>query len=569
MTGGNRVFRVIVLGLVAGGIGLPIVLGFWEIMRAAFGFLPAIGSNSFSLKAWQHLAGLPGFLTSLRLTLVTGFGSTILALLLAVGISVFLMDRFQAGPGARVLGLILSVPHSGIAIGLAFLIAPSGWLARLISPWATGWNRPPDITTLNDDWGLALILALLIKEVPFILLVIRSALNQIPFRQHLAIGRALGYGIGNIWLKIILPQVYPQIRLTIFVVLAFSLSVVDMAIILGPSNPPTLAVAIMRWFTDPDTLLLLPASAAALVQLGVVAGSIGLWALAEKLVSVSGKWWLRRGSRSQGIETNLKIACSVSIGLMAIGVASLVTLLLWSTAWRWSFPNALPEIWSLELWTDPLNGWGVALANSLVVGLSTILLSLLLAIAWLESEGDHVAASSSSASALVYLPLLVPQISFLYGLNVLFLRSGISEGVPSVIWAHTLFVFPYVLMALSDPWRAFDPRLLRTAASLGYSKVARLFRVKFPILLKPILTAAAIGMAVSVAQYLPTLFMSAGRLTTVTTEAVALSSGSDRRIVGVYSVLQAALPFLSFALAFVIPAILHRNRRYLNGENPS
>ena len=53
--------------------------------------------------------------------------------------------------------------------------------------------------------------------------------------------------------------------------------------------------------------------------------------------------------------------------------------------------------------------------------------------------------------------------------------------------------------------------------------------MKLPMLLRPMATAAAIGFAVSVAQYLPTLFIGAGRVATLTTEAVTLSSGADRR----------------------------------------
>ena len=63
------------------------------------------------------------------------------------------------------------------------------------------------------------------------------------------------------------------------------------------------------------------------------------------------------------------------------------------------------------------------------------------------------------------------------------------------------------------------------------------------------LAALAVGFAVSIAQYLPTLFAGAGRFTTVTTEAVALSSGGDRRILAVQSVLQVLLPLAAFALS--------------------
>ena len=33
-----------------------------------------------------------------------------------------------------------------------------------------GWDRPPDLASVNDPWGLALILGLMVKEVPFLLL---------------------------------------------------------------------------------------------------------------------------------------------------------------------------------------------------------------------------------------------------------------------------------------------------------------------------------------------------------------------------------------------------------------
>jgi putative thiamine transport system permease protein len=84
-------------------------------------------------------------------------------------------------------------------------------------------------------------------------------------------------------------------------------------------------------------------------------------------------------------------------------------------------------------------------------------------------------------------------------------------------------------------------------------------------LLRPLATAAAIGVAVSVAQYLPTLFAGGGRVATLTTEAVALSAGSDRRVAAVHAVLQALLPFLAYLAAFAVPALVQRDRRALVG----
>lgn len=93
---------------------------------------------------------------------------------------------------------------------------------------------------------------------------------------------------------------------------------------------------------------------------------------------------------------------------------------------------------------------------------------------------------------------------------------------------------------------------------------ARIFwKIRLPMLLRPILTAVAVGMAVSIGQYLPTLLIGGGRVATLTTEAVALSSGGNRRLIGAYAFLQMALPTLFFSIALLVPAFVFRNRRGL------
>ncbi|MFV0493241.1 MAG: ABC transporter permease [Pseudorhodobacter sp.] len=559
----GRGLRLAVLLVVLGGLVLPIAAGLAGTALAAFGWLPAIGARMAGLDPWRELGDLPGLATSLRLTVFTGLGSTFLALVLAAGCVAAMYGRIGARLRNRMLVPLLSAPHAAMAIGLAFLLAPSGWIARGLAAITGGWARPPEIASVNDPMGLALILGLLVKEVPFLLLVMGSALGQLPVRRMEATGRALGYGRGVVWMKVILPQVYPLIRLPVFIVLAYALSVVDMAIILGPANPPVLAVAITRWFAAPDTRMILPASAAALLQAGLVAGAIVLWLLMERVVRHLGLWWLACGGRGLSSEPGLRMAGLAVAILMVLGLVALLSLLLWSFAWRWPWPMVLPESWSLRGWAG--RGWVEALRITAILGLVTTSMSLILAIAWLQGEDRARRGRAAWAQAVVYLPLLVPQVGFLYGLNVLFLSIGLPGGVLAVIWAQMLFVFPYVMIALSDPWHALDPRAERTAAALGVPPMRRLFLIKLPMLTGPLLTAAAIGFAVSVAQYLPTLFMGAGRVATLTTEAVTLSSGSDRRVAGVHAFLQAGLPFLAYAAAMGLPAILWRDRRGMHG----
>ncbi len=67
----------------------------------------------------------------------------------------------------------------------------------------------------------------------------------------------------------------------------------------------------------------------------------------------------------------------------------------------------------------------------------------------------------------------------------------------------------------------------------------------------------------SIGQYLPTQLLGAGRVTTVTTEAVALASGSNRRLIGVWALVQASLPLIGFMLALGLPRLLGTHRRDL------
>jgi putative thiamine transport system permease protein len=155
----------------------------------------------------------------------------------------------------------------------------------------------------------------------------------------------------------------------------------------------------------------------------------------------------------------------------------------------------------------------------------------------------------------------VPQIGFLFGVQVILLLGRLDGTWIALVGMHLLFVLPYVFLSLREPYLALDPRYDLQGRCLGRSAAFVFVRVKLPMLLRPLLAAAAVAFAVSVGQYLPTLFAGAGRLTTLTTEAVALASGADRRIGAVYACVQALLPMAGFTLALLVPRFLYRDRR--------
>jgi len=562
MAGGVRLARLappLTLAILLG----PLAFGMAGTALPALGYLPELGGERFTTAHFSALGEVPGIMRSAALSILIGLVTTLVSL---GAVAAFVASDLGT-PGfarmRRMISPLLSVPHAAAAFGLAFLIAPSGMLMRLVSPWLTGLDRPPDLLIVNDPMALSMMAGLIVKEIPFLFLVTLAALPQTRHVETMRLGRSLGYGRIASFTILLWPPLYRQIRLAVFAVVAYASSVVDVALILGPHLPPTLPVRLIDWMNDPDLETRFLASAGAVLQLGVTLTALVAWIGLERigaLLVCSSRQAGRRWRRDIVLRT---AARSVMIASAVIVFGGIAVLALWSVSGLWQFPDALPANFSLRSWMQALPRMSGPLATTLAVaGLST-LIALTLTILCLEREYETGRGRGGGALLLIYLPLIVPQISFMFGLQVLSIWLGVDASFSALVLAHLVFVLPYVFLSLSDPWRAHDRRHDLIAAGLGMSRTRTLIRIRLPMLTRAILTAAAVGFSVSVGQYLPTVLIGAGRLTTVTTEAVALAAGGNRRVIGVYAFMQTLLPFLAFSIATGLPGLLFRNRRGL------
>jgi len=541
----------------------PVVAGLWGTLLPAFGHFPVAGLTGPTLAVFNDLFDWAGLPRAIMLSVSTGLLATSISLLI-----VMLVTAGWSGTRAfrtleRLLSPLLAVPHAAAAFGLAFLIAPSGWLSRLASPAVTGWDRPPDLLIVQDTWGLTMTAGLIMKEIPFLLLLTLAALGQAESQRSVTVAQALGYGRVTGWLKTVFPRIYAQIRPPVYVVLAYSMSVVDVAIILGPNTPPSLSVQIVRWMSDPDLAMRLVAAAGALLQLGLVLGALMFWRMGEVLVATLGRRWIAHGNRGRLDPCIARLSLVAGGGSALIVLLGLVVLAIWSFAGFWGFPDALPDGLTPRNWVRFGPGTLDALVETALIAGIAALAALILTIGCLEAEYRHGLPLTRRAVWLLYLPLLIPQTAFLPGLQTLMLTLGADVGRLPVILAHLVFVLPYVFLSLADPFRAWDKRMGTIAAALQAGPDGVLWRVRLPMLLRPALTALAVGIAVSVGQYLPTLLIGGGRVVTLTTEAVSLASGGDRRAIAVYGLMQAGAALVPFALALLLPALVWRNRRKL------
>ena len=495
---------------------------------------------ALQLSIWWQLAGDARLWRSIVLGVWVAVASTALALALTFSIGRLLCAR--ANSLASSLPWLLALPHAALALGFSLLIMPSGWFARLLAP-LFGWQRPVDLVTVGDPYALSLIGALALKEAPFLLWVLSAQWHSRSsfYQQQLNIAASLGYNQKQTWRYLLWPQLLPQLRWALLAVLAYSLSSVEMALILGPNTPPPLAVLSWNWLNDASRYS--HGSAAVVIQIFALMSAAALLLLYQR--------WLAASCRGRQAPTvnNAQPGSNrqrswLWLLIIIIYLAVAAALLVAASSSNWRYPQLLPANWRLSALERSLGS--VAIVNTLSAAALASALACALVLLWLQ----HSRARSDRYSAYVLFGLLItPPLLLASGFYQLLLRFGLSPGFNPVWLAHCLWILPYSWLVLQPAWRSYDKRYQQIAASFGKSNWQFIGFIKLPMLRAPITAALAVGVAVSVAQYLPTQFLGAGRVATVTTETVTLAAGGQRSLAAAYAFWQALLPVVAFYCA--------------------
>ena len=551
-------------------LGAPLLLGSALALAPAFTQTSLVANSTGQMgqlipPAFLTLLSTPGIATSAITSLVSG--------LLTPAISLAIVFLFLAATQGNRIGNaiaklsapVLAIPHAAAAFALALLLAPSGVASRVIAS-LLGWDLPPDYLFINDPNGLALILGLVLKEAPFLLLISLAALPSLGAPRRVALARTLGYKPTTAWLLTVAPVLYPLVRLPLFAVIVFASSAVDVALILGPSLPPTLSVRLLEWFVAPEIESRQLASAAALLQLVVSLSALGIWLLFERVVArafapLAARGASRLSARRVTYDTALtalgNALLPLSLAFILIGIGA---LMLTSVGTEWRYPALVPSVWSTQQWTSALSEWRAPLFNATMIALLSVTAALALSLFTLEAQARS-SVSTARIATFLYLPLLVPQVVFISGIAVLAERALLPPSLTLVAAGHFLFVLPYVYLTLQGDYARFDTRWLMLARTLGASNTVCFWRIRLPLLSTQLVTAVMLGLAISLSLYLPTQILGAGRIPTLTTEAIALVSSGNRSTIGTWALLQSALPTLCFMLALVLPRLIWSRRK--------
>ncbi|AUA56247.1 Putrescine transport system permease protein PotH [Achromobacter spanius] len=143
-------------------------------------------------------------------------------------------------------------------------------------------------------------------------------------------------------------------------------------------------------------------------------------------------------------------------------------------------PKGFSLQWYEQMFTSPV--WMQAITRSLIVGVGTGLLAMLIGTpaAFLLVRANM--RGKSAMLAFVLSPIVVPRMIIAVGMFYFFARVGLVGSMIGLILAHTVVAVPYVVITMMAVLRNYDTRLDLAAQSLGAGPWSTLRFVTFPIL---------------------------------------------------------------------------------------
>ncbi len=177
--------------------------------------------------------------------------------------------------------------------------------------------------------------------------------------------------------------------------------------------------------------------------------------------------------------------------------------------------NFVWKAFSFDAWLDPFKYPALVEAMKLslkVASISTFvatILGTLIALALCR----YTFKGSGLVGLLLVLPLTTPEIVLGSSLLSLFLNLNTPSGFTTIVIAHIMFSVSYVALTVRARIRGFDWTLEEAAMDLGATPVRVVFKVTLPLIAPGIVAAAMLSFALSLDDFIITLFNSGSRVT--------------------------------------------------------
>ena len=208
----------------------------------------------------------------------------------------------------------------------------------------------------------------------------------------------------------------------------------------------------------------------------------------------------------------ITVYAALALGYLFLPIAVMVLFSFNDIEGRFNF------VWhgfSLDAWRHPfaVDGLEDAMLLSLeIAAISTVIATALgtfIALALIR----YRFFGFSATNLLVLIPLTTPEIVLGASLLTLFLQFGVQTGFTTIVIAHVMFNISYVVVTVKARLRGFDWTLEEAAMDLGANEFQTFRKVTLPLIFPGILAAALLAFALSLDDFIITLFNSGQEVT--------------------------------------------------------
>jgi len=235
--------------------------------------------------------------------------------------------------------------------------------------------------------------------------------------------------------------------------------------------------------------------------------------------------------------------------VITVVLSPFAALMMWSFSSRWFYPQLWPAEWGLRAWQYVFGTAGSqivsGLLQSMLVALATAVISVIIGVPAGRALGLYSFRGKDAVSIILMLPVIVPPLCVAMGLQLWFLKLGLTETFAGVVLVHLTFCLPYSVFVMWGVFSNYNLDYEDQARSLGADSWRLVTRVMLPLTLPGIMVAALFSFLLSWSQYLSTLIIGGGRVTTLPILLFALMGSGDRPVAAAVGIVFVAPAFLA------------------------
>ncbi len=149
-----------------------------------------------------------------------------------------------------------------------------------------------------------------------------------------------------------------------------------------------------------------------------------------------------------------------------------------------------------------------SLENTLIIAVASTVISVVIGTVGAVGLGKYEFRGKKMVDALLYVPIVIPEIVLGVALLSLFTLMDMYMGLGTMILGHVTFCIPFVVISVRARLAGFDKSLEEASMDLGGNHLTTFFHVTLPLIMPGVISGAMLSMSLSLDDIVISFFCS-------------------------------------------------------------